>query len=151
MQAGVPFGLGAYEGSITFEQELPLSSIRGNRRRAAEADADRWGADTRRAALDVEYQALDSFYMLAERRGTAPILDEQIAITDQLTSRGPGCGASAASSDARCSAACGPNEATVRAAISGWQEGDRLATRRRERRSPRHASCPRRRARTPHR
>ena len=85
VQAGVPFGLGAYEGNITFEQEFPLSSIRGNRRRAAEAVVERWGADTRRAALDVEYQALDSFYMLAERRGTAPILDEQIAITDQLT------------------------------------------------------------------
>jgi cobalt-zinc-cadmium efflux system outer membrane protein len=72
------------QGSLSVQQEFPLSGVRGNRRRAAEADVDRWGAETRRVALDVELEALQAFFMLAQRRETPLILDDQIAITEQL-------------------------------------------------------------------
>ncbi len=79
-----PFDAHSISGSLTLQQEIPMSRVRGNRQRAAEADADRLGADTRRVALDVELEALQAFYMLAERREMPLILDEQIAITEQL-------------------------------------------------------------------
>jgi len=80
----VPIPLVGVDGSITVQQEFPLSGVLGNRRRGAEAEAQRWGADARRVALDVELEALQAFYMLAERRGQQPILDEQIALVGQL-------------------------------------------------------------------
>jgi outer membrane protein TolC len=80
----LPIPVMGVDGSVTVQQEFPLSGVLGNRRRAAEADADRWGADARRVALDVELEALDAYFMLAERRGLAPILDEQIALVEQL-------------------------------------------------------------------
>ena len=71
-------------GSFTVQQELPLSGVRGDRQRVAEAEAERWHADTQRVGLDVELDALQAFFMLAERRDTAVILDEQVAITESL-------------------------------------------------------------------
>jgi outer membrane protein TolC len=80
----VPFALTSIMGSVTVQQEFPLSGVRGDRRRAAEADAQRWAADARRVDLDVELDALGAFYMLGERRGEQPILDEQIDLVGQL-------------------------------------------------------------------
>ncbi len=71
-------------GNFTVQQEFPLSHVRGNRQRVAEADAEHWRADTQRVGLDVEFEALQAFFMLAERRDTAVILDEQVAITEEL-------------------------------------------------------------------
>jgi outer membrane protein TolC len=73
-----------FNGSVSVQQEFPLSGVLGARRRAAEADVDRFRAGTRTAELDVVLEALDAFYMLAERRSTRAVLDEQIAIIDQL-------------------------------------------------------------------
>ncbi len=80
----IPYDFRHVGGSLTLQQEFPLSGVRGDRRRAAEAEADRWRADVSRATLDVELEALQAFFMLAERRGNAVILDDQIAILDQL-------------------------------------------------------------------
>jgi outer membrane protein TolC len=80
----LPFSLMGVDGSITVQQEFPLSGILGDRRRAALADAARWDADAHRVALDLELDALQAYFMLAERRGLAPILDEQIALVEQL-------------------------------------------------------------------
>jgi len=81
----IPFRLQGVSGSVTLQQEFPLSGVLGDRRRAAEAEAERWSADTRRITIDVEFEALEAFFLLAQRRGTVPILEEQIALTDQLT------------------------------------------------------------------
>lgn len=80
----VPFALTSIMGSVTVQQEFPLSSVRSDRRHAAEAEAQRWGADAQRVILDVEFDALGAFYMLGERRGELPILEEQIALVAQL-------------------------------------------------------------------
>lgn len=80
----IPIPFKGVDGSITLEQEFPLSGILADRRHAAEAEAQRFGADARRTALDIGLDALGAFYMLAERRGQQPILDEQIALLDQL-------------------------------------------------------------------
>jgi outer membrane protein TolC len=80
----LPIPVMGVDGSITVQQEFPLSRVLGNRRRAAEAEAARWSADAQRVAQDVELEALEAYFMLGERRGLAPILDEQIALVDQL-------------------------------------------------------------------
>jgi outer membrane protein TolC len=80
----LPIPVTGVDGSVTVQQEFPLSGVLGNRRRAAEAEAARWSADAHRVALDVELEALEAYFMLGERRGLAPILDEQIALVDQL-------------------------------------------------------------------
>ncbi len=80
----LPIPVVGVDGNISIEQQFPLSGVLGNRRRAAEADAARWNADAHRVAQDVQLEALDAYYMLAEQRGLAPILDEQIALVDQL-------------------------------------------------------------------
>jgi outer membrane protein TolC len=80
----LPIPVDGINGNLTIEQQFPLSGVLGNRRRAAEADAARWSADAHRVEQDVELEALGAYYMLAEQRGLAPILDEQIALVDQL-------------------------------------------------------------------
>jgi outer membrane protein TolC len=80
----IPFSLAGVDGSITVQQEFPLSGVLGNRRRAAEAEAGRLKEDVRRAALDVELEALAAYFMVAERRETDAILNEQIGIVEQL-------------------------------------------------------------------
>jgi outer membrane protein TolC len=81
----LPIPVMGVDGSITVQQEFPLSGVLGNRRRAAEAEAERWSADAHRVALDVELEALDAYYMVAERRGLAPIFDEQVVLVEQLS------------------------------------------------------------------
>ena len=74
----LPFMLGGADVSVTIEQRIPLSGIRGHRRASALADVDRLRADTRRAVLDVGVQAANAFLMLQERRRTTALVDEQL-------------------------------------------------------------------------
>jgi len=74
----LPFMLEGADVSVTVEQRIPLSGIRGHRRAAALADVDRLRADTQRAVLDVGVQAANAFLMLQERRRTTALVDEQL-------------------------------------------------------------------------
>lgn len=80
----VPFMLNGVNWSVTIEQRFPLSGVRGNRQRAAEADFDRARAEVDRARLDVELDSATAFLMLEERRQMAPILEEQRALAKQF-------------------------------------------------------------------
>lgn len=74
----LPFMLGGADVSVTIEQRIPLSGIRGHRRASALADVDRIRADAGRTSLDVGMQAATAFLMLQERRRTAALVDEQV-------------------------------------------------------------------------
>lgn len=80
----VPYKLDGANWSVTIEQRFPLSHIRGNRERAAEADAKRELAGVDRVGLDVELDAAQAFWMLAELRERAKIVDDQHALADQM-------------------------------------------------------------------
>ncbi|HSK04365.1 MAG TPA: TolC family protein, partial [Kofleriaceae bacterium] len=69
----LPFSLMGVEYSATVEQAFPLSRIRGNRRRAAEAGARRERANTERVGRDVELDAQQAFWMLSQARAVAGI------------------------------------------------------------------------------
>jgi outer membrane protein TolC len=109
----LPFKGGGVDASFTLEQRFPLSGIRGHRRRAAEADARRELAVADRAGLDVELEAAAAFWMLAELRERAKLLDDQRALADQM----------AAAATARFSTSAGMQADVVRAQL----EVDRLA------------------------
>lgn len=79
-----PFTGGGADVSLAFEQSFPLSGVRGHRRRAAEADSRRALAAIDVAGLDVELDAASAFWMVAEIRDTAKIIDEQRALADQM-------------------------------------------------------------------
>ena len=74
----LPFMLQGADVSVTIEQRIPLSGIRGHRRASALADVERLRADTRRTVLDVGVQAANAFLMLQERRRTTALVDEQL-------------------------------------------------------------------------
>ena len=74
----LPFMLGGADVSVTIEQRIPLSGIRGHRRASALADLERLRADADRTMLDVGGQAATAFLMLQERRRTAALVAEQI-------------------------------------------------------------------------
>lgn len=75
----LPFMMGGADASLTIEQRIPLSGIRGHRRAAALADLDRLRADAFRTALDVANEAAGAFLMLHERRRMAGLVNEQLA------------------------------------------------------------------------
>ncbi len=75
----LPFMLGGADVSVTLEQRIPLSGIRGHRRTSALADLERLRADVNRTVLDVGVQAASAFLMLQERRRTTALVTEQIA------------------------------------------------------------------------
>lgn len=79
-----PFGMGTADVSVAIEQRFPLSGVRGYRRRAAQADAQRLRSDQDRTILDVELDAVSAFLMLYERRGMIRILEEQRGLAKQL-------------------------------------------------------------------
>ncbi|MEO8843097.1 MAG: TolC family protein [Kofleriaceae bacterium] len=108
----LPFALGGANVSLTVEQRFPLSHVRAHRRDAAEADARREVAEIDRVGLDVELDAATAFWMLAETRAVAKILDEQRALADQVTK----------AATARYSASTGPQADVLRARL----EVDRL-------------------------
>ena len=82
----LPFMGGGADVSFTLEQRFPLSRIRRHRSRAAEATAQRELALVDRTGLDVELEAASAFWMLAELRERAKILDDQRALADQMAS-----------------------------------------------------------------
>lgn len=75
---------GRYDWSIAFEQRFPLSDIRTQRRRSAQADARRADADANRIRLDVVLEAQTAYFMLRERRAMQRVLEEQLALSRQL-------------------------------------------------------------------
>ena len=82
----LPFMLNGADYSITIEQQIPLSGIRGHRRASALADVDRLRAETNRTALDVSVEAANAYLMLQERRRTATLVSEQIAFARDVVS-----------------------------------------------------------------
>jgi outer membrane protein TolC len=75
----LPYMLDGADVSVTVEQRIPLSGIRGHRRASALADLERLRAEANRTTLDVGVQAANAFLMLQERRRTAALVSEQIA------------------------------------------------------------------------
>jgi outer membrane protein, heavy metal efflux system len=82
----LPFRMRGADLSLTVEQRIPLSGIRGHRRASALADVERFRADTRRATLDVGAQAAAAFLLLQERRRTASLVSEQVAFARDVVS-----------------------------------------------------------------
>lgn len=70
--------------SITFEQSFPLSGIRSHRRRAAEADVERYQAEANKSALKIDTEVAQAFFMLNERRKTVQTVAPQIALAEKL-------------------------------------------------------------------
>jgi outer membrane protein TolC len=82
----LPFMLGGADVSLAYEQQFPLSGIRGHRRTSALADVDRLRAEVNRTTLDVGIDAANAYLMLQERRRTAALLKEQIAFARDVVS-----------------------------------------------------------------
>lgn len=70
--------------SITFEQSFPLSRIRSHRRRAAEADIDKYLGESGKTSLRIDAEVAQAFFMLNERRKVADILRRQISLAGEL-------------------------------------------------------------------
>lgn len=73
-----------YDWSVSVEQRFPLSGVRGHRRDAARADAQRGKALAANTQLDVTLDAQRGFFMLLERRRMRTVLSEQEALAQQL-------------------------------------------------------------------
>jgi outer membrane protein TolC len=82
----LPFKMSGADYSVTIEQQIPLSGIRGHRRASALADVDRLRALTNRTTLDVGVEAANAYLMLQERRRTAALVNEQIAFARDVVS-----------------------------------------------------------------
>jgi outer membrane protein TolC len=82
----LPFMLNGADVSVTIEQQIPLSGIRGHRRASALADVDRLRAETNRTTLDVGVEAANAYLMLQERRRTTTLVNEQIALARDVVS-----------------------------------------------------------------
>lgn len=94
-----------FDRSAAIEQAFPLSRIRGNRERAARAGARRELAEAERVTLDVELDAADAFWMLAQLRASTQIVEHQHGIAEQLV----------AAAIARYSTNTGPQSDVLRA------------------------------------
>ena len=103
----LPFMWGGANVSVTFEQQIPLSGIRGHRRTSTLADIERLRAETGRAGLDVGLQAATAFLMLQERQRTQVLLSEQIAFARDVV----------AAANARYSAGTAPQSDVLRAEV----------------------------------
>ena len=82
----LPFMMGGADFSVTFEQQIPLSSIRDHRRAAALADVDLLRAEATRTTLNVGIEAANAYIMLLERRRIAALVTEQIAFARDVVS-----------------------------------------------------------------
>ena len=82
----LPFMLDGADFSVTLEQQVPLSGIRGHRRASAVADVERLRADARLTMLDVSVGAANAYLMLQDRRRAALLLDEQLAFARDVVS-----------------------------------------------------------------
>jgi cobalt-zinc-cadmium efflux system outer membrane protein len=103
----LPFMLGGADVSVTLEQQIPLSGIRGSRRAGALADIDRLRAEANRATLDVGIQAANAFLMLQERRRTQALLAEQIGFARDVVT----------AANARYSSGTAPQSDVLRAEV----------------------------------
>jgi outer membrane protein TolC len=103
----LPFMLNGADVSLTIEQQIPLSGIRGHRRMSALADVDRLRAETRRTTLDVSVGAANAYVMLQERRRTAAFVNEQIAFARDVVS----------AADARYAGGTAPQSDVLRAEV----------------------------------
>lgn len=70
--------------SVTIEQSFPLSNIRSHRRRAAQADVDKYLGESGRTSLRIEADVAQAFFMLNEKRKVVAILEHQIALAAEL-------------------------------------------------------------------
>ncbi|HEY0991362.1 MAG TPA: TolC family protein [Kofleriaceae bacterium] len=109
----LPFMGGGADVSLAIEQRFPLSGIRGDRGRAAEAGARRDLALVDRTGLEVELEATSAFWMIAELRERAKLLGDQRALAEQMV----------AAATARLSTGAGMQAEVLRAQL----EVDRLA------------------------
>lgn len=80
----LPFSLMGADGNVTIEQSFPLSRIRRHRESAAVAGARREVANAERVRQEVELDAERAFWMLAQMRAAAEIIDKQLALAKQL-------------------------------------------------------------------
>ena len=103
----LPFMMNGADVSFTAEQQFPLSGIRGHRRAAALADADRLRAEANRTVLDVRADAITAYLMLQERRRTAALVNEQLAFARDVVN----------AANARYSAATAPQSDVLRAEV----------------------------------
>jgi outer membrane protein TolC len=103
----LPFMLEGADVSFTIEQRFPLSGLRSHRRQAAEAGIERARAETARASLDVSLDAVSAFFMLHERRQSARVLDEQLALARHVVS----------AANARYAGGTGPQSDVLRAEV----------------------------------
>ena len=76
----LPLALHGADVSLVVEQRFPLSGVNQDRRRGAEAEAERVSAELSRVVLDVELDAARAFLMLHERRRLEEIVDKQLAL-----------------------------------------------------------------------
>jgi outer membrane protein, heavy metal efflux system len=75
-----------YDWSVTVEQRFPLSGVRGHRKAAAQADAQRARALAHGTELDVILETQRTFFMLVERRRMQGVLKEQLSLAQQVVS-----------------------------------------------------------------
>ena len=80
----IPFDMMGADRNVTLEQSFPLSRIRGHREAAARAEARRELANAGRVEQDVELEAIEAFWMLAQMRATAEIVKRQHALSADL-------------------------------------------------------------------
>jgi outer membrane protein TolC len=102
-----PFTMSGADVSVTIEQQIPLSGIRAHRRVSALADVDRLRAEERRTGLDVGLEAANAYLMLHERRRTAALLKEQIALARDVVN----------AANARYGSGTGPQSDVLRAEV----------------------------------
>jgi outer membrane protein TolC len=103
----LPFMWSGADVSLTIEQQVPLSGIRGHRRASALADIDRLRAETGRVGLDVGLQAATAFLMLQERQLTQALLSEQVAFARDVV----------AAANARYASGTAPQSDVLRAEV----------------------------------
>ena len=103
----LPFMLGGADVSVTVEQQIPLSGIRGHRRASALADLERLRAEASRTSLDVGLQAATAFLMLQERRRTQALVTEQLAFAGDVVT----------AANARYAAGTAPQSDVLRAEV----------------------------------
>jgi outer membrane protein TolC len=75
-----------YDWSVSVEQRFPLSGVRGHRKAAARADAQVARSQVHSTELEVALDVQSAFFMLLERRRMQRVLDEQLALAQQLVS-----------------------------------------------------------------
>ena len=103
----LPFALEGADWSVTYEQQIPLSGLRGHRRASALAQVDVLRADVNRTTLDIGVEAARAFLMLQERRRVTTLVAEQIGFAREVVS----------AATARYAAATAPQSDVLRAEV----------------------------------